>query len=182
MANWGSQGSNDRETEYGTPGWFIDPIKKAVGGFDLDPASGAEAVDHADVQYTEEEDGLVQDWFGTVWCNPPFSDKADWIEKAYEEYNRGNAELILLLLPVDTSAGWFHEYVVRADAIWFKKGRLSFDGSDNWSPNFGVMLAIFGDYSEDLSQILSHRGILIEEGTWHGATEKQLTEYAEGKA
>lgn len=167
MANFGTQGSNERETEYATPAWFLQPIKDSVGGFDLDPASGAEDRAHAETVYTEQDDGLRQDWFGTVWCNPPFSDKEAWLSKAVAEHRQGNTDLVLLLLPVDTSTGWFHEHVVEASVVWFKDGRLSFDGSDHWSPNFGVMLAVYGRPPEDLLEHLSHNGAVFDQQQRH---------------
>lgn len=162
MSKYGAEGSNDRGVEYGTPRWFLDPIEDAVGGFDLDPCSGAEDAPHAAETYTIEDDGLSQQWFGTVWCNPPFSDKKDWLRKAVQEHNDGHTDLTLVLLPVDTSTGWFHDLVVGANAVWFKEGRLSFDGSDNWTPNFGIMLAVYGDAPDELLELLSHRGEVFD--------------------
>jgi len=161
MSKYGTEGSNDRETEYGTPVSFIRPISDSISGFDLDPASGAETEKHADTCYTEEDDGLSKNWFGNVWCNPPFSDKQEWIEHAWEQHQDGNTDLILLLLPVDTSTGWVHEYITEANLIWFKEKRLNFDGSDGWQPNFGVMIVIFGEPTEELLYHLMENGCLM---------------------
>lgn len=173
MTTFGSQGSNDRETEYATPRSFLQPIEDAVGGFDLDPCSGAEESPHAKETFTAADDGLSRDWFGTVWCNPPFSDKGEWLAKARAEHREDHTDLVLVLLPVDTSTGWFHEHVVEADVVWFKHGRLAFDGSDDWSPNFGIMLAVYGEPPGALLDLLSQRGAVWQQSGRHQLTEQR---------
>ncbi len=179
MAKYGVQGENERETEYGTPRRFVQPLEEAVGGFDLDPASGAEDSPHATTTYTVNDDGLRQSWFGNVWCNPPFSNKDDWLQKAVSEHTEGNTDLILMLLPVDTSTGWFHRHVTMCDALWFKQGRLSFDGDRDWGANFGIMLAIFGEPPKDLLDILEQRGEVFLQDSRYQTTEQITLEYTE---
>ena len=63
--------------------------RKLLGGsIDLDVASSAAANAAVQAQryYTVADDGTQQPWAGTVWCNPPFSSKAAWIDLllAYE--------------------------------------------------------------------------------------------------
>lgn len=54
----------DSSDEFGTPVEFHRPIADAVGGFDLDPASGAEPKPLASTRYTEDDedslDGMMQ--------------------------------------------------------------------------------------------------------------------------
>lgn len=156
----------DKSDEYATPRHFVDPIADAVGGFDLDPASGAEHTPIAPRRYTADDDGLSHEWFGTVWLNPPFSGKEEWLRKAYSEFLDGNVDLAVVLLPVDTSTGWFHEYVTEANVVWFKNGRLNFDGGGNRNrnPSFGVMLAVYGEPPEDLLKLLESWGEVYHNG------------------
>lgn len=152
--------------EFGTPVSFHRPLARAVGGFDLDPAAGAEATPLASTRFTKDDDGLTQAWFGRVWLNPPFSEKRAWVEKAREEVDAGDAELVVVLLPVDTSTKLFHDHVAAASAICFVKGRLSFVGGDR-NPNFGVLLAVFGEPPEALLDELDRKGTVHRRGERH---------------
>lgn len=158
----------NKTDEWATPTSLTRPLSDAVGGFDLDPASGAEDEPHAENVYTEDDDGLSQEWFGRVFCNPPFSDKVDWIEKAISEVNGGNAELVVMVLPVDTSTRWYHNLVTaEATAVCFMgPGRVDFErregnAKSRGSPSFAVMLAVFGDIaSPSLLGFLNTRGVV----------------------
>jgi len=161
----------DSSDEFGTPGEFHRPIAAAVGGFDLDPASGAEDQPLASTRYTKDDDGLSQEWFGKVWLNPPFSAKEEWVRKALNEMNAGHVELAVVLLPVDTSTQWFHDYIVEADALCFVEGRLSFVGGDR-NPNFGVMLAAFGEVPSDLLDVFDRKGTVFESSDRHQRTRQ----------
>jgi DNA N-6-adenine-methyltransferase (Dam). len=50
--------------EWATPPAFVRPLADAVGGFDLDPAAGAENSPIAEHAFTEADDGLAKPWFG----------------------------------------------------------------------------------------------------------------------
>ena len=71
--------------DYYTPKWVFD----ALGlHFDLDVASPPGGTDvPCNHYFTQADDGLAQDWFGRVWCNPPFSGASKWVEKWIEHQN-----------------------------------------------------------------------------------------------
>lgn len=158
----------NKSDEWATPKSFYRPLREAVNGFDLDPASGAEDEPIATEQYTKEDDGLSQKWFGTVFVNPPFSDKDKWIDKAINEVNKSRAETIVMLLPVDTSTKWFHKISEEATVFCFiGPGRMDFErdrqpGGKDKRPNFAVMTVVFGKIpSEKLLKFLNTRGIVV---------------------
>lgn len=103
--------------------WLTPPeIIKALGGFDLDPCA---AIDQpwrtAKTMYTIKDNGFAQEWNGRVWLNPPYSEIERWIKKLS---NHGNG---IALTFARTETGYFHKYVwVKADAVFFFDGRLSF--------------------------------------------------------
>lgn len=105
--------------------------------------------------YTLEDDGLAQDWTGErVWCNPPYSEIAPWVEKA----NGGGAELVVMLLPANrTEQRWWQLHVEPPRrrggiAVEFLPGRMRFipPGADSVAPNsrppFGCCLVIWEDH------------------------------------
>ena len=59
--------------EHYTPAGIVDLARSLMGGIDLDPASCAKAneIIKAARYFTEEMDGLAQDWRGSIWLNPP---------------------------------------------------------------------------------------------------------------
>ena len=153
--------------EYKTPPEIWWPLSRAVSGFDLDAASGAESTPIAPERYTKEDNGLQQPWFGDVWLNPPWSTngngsaKDEWLRKVHNEINRETVDRIIMLLPVDTSTHWFHNYVMDANAICFVgPGRISFIGCDH-KPSFSLLIAVFGPVGHALADALDSLGVVI---------------------
>ena len=91
--------------------------------------------------YTEDENGLVQDWSEeSVWCNPPYGRGIkDWVEKAAAEQSSGT---VVMLIPARTDTAWFHDYIYGRAEIRFIRGRLKFGGHKNAAP-FPNMIVIW---------------------------------------
>lgn len=82
--------------------------------------------------FTEEIDGLSQDWKGVCWMNPPYGRTIkQWMKKAYE--SSLNGATVVCLVPSRTDTNWWHEYAMKGE-IEFIKGRLKFGGSKNSAP------------------------------------------------
>lgn len=82
--------------------------------------------------YTEEMDGLSQEWLGVCWMNPPYGRTiVKWMKKAYESSLEGAT--VVCLVPARTDTNWWHDYAMKGD-IEFIKGRLKFGGSKNSAP------------------------------------------------
>ena len=153
--------------EYATPPEIWRPLSRAVGGFDLDAASGAESTPIAPNRYTIDDDGLTQPWFGDVWLNPPWSTngngsaKDEWLRKVTNEINRDDVDRIIVVLPVDTSTHWFHDYVLDANAVCFVgPGRIAFEGGDR-NPSFSLSIVVFGAVNDELADALNSMGAVI---------------------
>ncbi len=56
----------------------------------------------------------------TVWINPPYSDIAPWLRKAYVESQEGAT--VVVLIPLDPSTKWWTEWAMRATEIRFLTG------------------------------------------------------------
>lgn len=67
---------------------------------------------------------MASEWGTSVFMNPPYSKPRPWVKKAYEESLRG--KVIVGLLRGDTSANWFHEFVLGKAELRFIRGRLTF--------------------------------------------------------
>lgn len=59
--------------EHYTPAIVVEPARRLLGGFDLDPASCPEANERVKANriFTIDDDGLSQPWSGSVFLNPP---------------------------------------------------------------------------------------------------------------
>lgn len=119
--------SSNRD-DWETPQDFFDKLN-AQYHFTLDPCSSntnAKCPKH----YTEQDNGLEQDWGGeVVFCNPPYSRKGGqdlWVKKCYEESLKPNTTVVALL-PARTDTKRFHQYILnKAEIIWIE-GRLVFE-------------------------------------------------------
>lgn len=93
--------------------------------------------------YTPEQNGLIQKWTGTVWCNHPYGREITrWVQKASLESDFGST--VVMLLPARTDTKWFHTYIYNQKnvEVRFVCGRLKFGGSKNGAP-FPSMVCIF---------------------------------------
>lgn len=156
-----------KSIEYYTPPQYIEAAREVMGHIDLDPASCETAQQwiEAGSFYTEQQDGLSQDWFGHVWLNPPYS-KTDgrsnqdmWSQYLIREYEEGNVSEAVLLVKAALGYEWFEN-------LWwnwptcFARRRLSFikaDGTDDGQskqatafiylgPNVERFKAVFGQF------------------------------------
>ena len=124
-------GGHERPFRGESDDWLTPPpILKPLGKFDLDPcASLKQKTKTAARQFTINDDGLSQDWFGRVWLNPPYGEQTErWLAKMAKH---GNG---IALVYARTETKMFFDHVwERASGIFFVKGRLSFIKPDNSS-------------------------------------------------
>jgi len=112
-------GGGERELRWLTPPHIVD----ALGRFDLDPC-GAPGHNLADRTYLLEnnENGLVEPWFGRVWLNPPYGPHAERFLAKLAAHGNGVA---LIFARTETRSFqknvWGH-----ASGVLFLAGRLSF--------------------------------------------------------
>ncbi len=117
-----------------TPPEVFDPLHKRFD-FTIDVAALAHNT-KCERFYTPTDDGLAKVWDGErVWCNPPHSNIATWVSKAWLEWSTVlRPEVIVMLLPANrTEQGWWQEMVEpfrdRRDSplkVEFIKGRTRF--------------------------------------------------------
>jgi len=125
---------SSKSNDWGTPQNFYDKLNNSFGPFTLDPCSDGQN-NKTDNYFTKEQNGLSQDWSGNkVFMNPPYGRAIkDWLKKAYEEGQKPNTTVVCLI-PARTDTKYWHDYVMKAQAVYFVKGRLKFGDSNNSAP------------------------------------------------
>jgi len=153
------------------------PIKRAIGGFDLDPAAGCEPTPIAEDRYTPEDDGLAQPWHGTVWLNPPFSDKTPWFRRLVDQYWNGDVDRAVALSTADPSANWFHDWFATADVVCYPTERDLYLGAGD-SPTFSTMVGVWNP-TDELISVLQGMGTVVKPVQEDNNAE--LTDYGENE-
>jgi hypothetical protein len=152
MANLGNE-----QSVSGTEVWLTPPpILQALGDFDLDPCASLDRPwDTAKNHYTVDDDGLIQPWFGRVWCNPPYGPKmGPFLEKLAVHENG----IALIFARTETRA--FFDYVWdKADALLFLKGRLRFHKPDGSLGGTAGSPSVLIAYGQDNVKTLEECGL-----------------------
>jgi len=121
MRNFNTNTANEQE-------WLTPPaLISSLGEFDLDPCAPPESrriFATAKTHFSKEEhgDGLLHNWFGRVWLNPPYGRETfKWLEKLAEHKNG------LALIFARTETAGFHAQVwAKALGVFFFAGRIAF--------------------------------------------------------
>jgi hypothetical protein len=125
---FGHEKPNEGETnDWITPKWIIDPFDNKVGDrdrfFDLDPCiSMTQPWSTASNGYNAEQNGLLQDWYGMVWCNPPYGANVGIWARRMADHGNG---VMLIFARIETGA-WFNGIWDSASGFLFPEGRIAF--------------------------------------------------------
>ena len=133
--------------QWGTPLDLFNLYNDAYG-FQLDAAASSENALCKNF-FTVDDNGLEQDWWPRrrVWVNPPYGRTiGHWARKAFEESQKGC--IVVCLLPVRTSAKWWHDWVKDKAYLDYVPGRLKFrnlatDGKPGGTAPFSSVLATY---------------------------------------
>lgn len=151
---------SQKSDQHFTPKKILDLVHQQFGMIDLDPC--CEDSNNPNVvardYYTHIEDGLKQEWYGKVFVNPPYSATKLWVEKAIKEYQKGNAEEILMLLPARVDTKW--HYLLDNYLRVYIKGRLKFIGNTNSAP-FPSMVVYLGEELDDFVDVWKNSGTIF---------------------
>lgn len=132
-----------RTEEWATPQYVFDWLDEEFS-FALDVCATPENAKCKEY-YTKAEDGLSKDWYldslgRNIFMNPPYGkDIIKWMSKAKDE---GEIVPVVCLVHARTDTKWFHETAMKANEIWFIKGRLKF-GDGKQSAPFPSCIVIF---------------------------------------
>jgi len=131
MSGFTSGMKSSLSNEWTTPRELYEQLD-AEFHFTLDAASTDENA-LCERHYTIDDDGLKQEWAGSVWLNPPYGREIGaWMQKAAQS-NRGG--VTVCLVPARTDTRWWHEWIVgHATEVRFIRGRLKFGNSGSGAP------------------------------------------------
>lgn len=153
---------DNKTVEWYTPPWIFEELGIE---FDLDPCTieGGVSWIPAKKTYSKKDDGLSKEWVGNVFMNPPYGKHTpNWLEKMHNHRNG------IALVFSRTDCRWFHDYVAKADAILFLKGRVKFiDGqgrTGNSGAGCGSMLVAWGKQNVFSLIKMEQRGHLVLNG------------------
>lgn len=146
----------------GTYTWLTPPhVLNALGSFDLDPCA---AIDQpwktARHHYTQDDDGLLQEWFGRVWLNPPYGKGAPPFMEKMALHGRGIA-----LVFTRTETKMFQNLIYPyASGFFFLAGRLKFhrpNGSLASTSQSPSMLISYGEEDKQVLESCSLSGFFL---------------------
>lgn len=124
--------------EWATPQDLFDLLAVEFA-FTLDVCATADNA-KCDRYFTEDDDGLAQDWTGVCWMNPPYGDAIrKWVQKAWEASQTGTT--VVCLVPARVDTGWWWDYC-RYGEVRFLRGRLKFGGGETSAP-FPSAIVVF---------------------------------------
>ena len=131
---------SSKDQTWETPQNLFDKLDEEFN-FTLDVCATDETA-KCDNYFTPKENGLIQEWRGNCWMNPPYGREIGiWIKKAWEESKKGAK--VVCLIPARTDTKYWHEYIFTyAAEIRFIKGRIKFGNSKNSAP-FPSAIVIF---------------------------------------
>lgn len=138
---------SSKNMEWETPLWLYNKLNDEFG-FIIDAACNNKNC-RAEYGFVKDRnnDSLKKDWYasmqdilsattrktqGAIFLNPPYGRGiGKWVQKAFEEAQKGCT--VVCLLPARTDTTWFHDYCANGE-VRFIKNRLRFGGSDIKGP------------------------------------------------
>ena len=151
--------------QWATPWDVIKKISRALDVvYDLDVCAKADTA-KAPEYFTFEQDALTREWFGNVWCNPPYSDIAPWITHGINEKENGRLESLTYLVPARTDRKWLAEAIEFGLRVIVLQPRISFleppgigKKRPNSSPKDGSILLFWSRERRKVPPIIDLRG------------------------
>lgn len=158
---------NTGEKEWYTPPHIIAAAVATMGSIDCDPASThiANNIVGAHTFFTMDDDGLIQQWEGNVWLNPPYAQPlmAQFADKLVEQRSTDNVAQACVLVNNATETGWFQTILRIASAICLLDGRVKFLDTDlnPGAPLQGQIVLYVGGRVEAFAEHFSELGPVL---------------------
>ena len=153
--------SNKTDCWY-TPPSIVELIIQVLGEINLDPCADDGQHIPAGKHYTFDDNGLEQPWCGKVYMNPPYSHPAVWMKKLQLEFETGNVDEAIALVPAATDTNWLSP-VLKTQPVCFWKGRIKFLGQD-YKPKSSArqshVLVYWGNNCQKFREVFEDYGVV----------------------
>ena len=165
---WGNEDSQlvqqSLNNEHYTPSQYLEAAWTVLGTIDLDPASCAEAnrIVRAKNFYTADDNGLVREWSGNVWLNPPYGRHVgDFVDKFVGEYSARRITAGIVLINAHcTDTEWFQS--LWDGVLCFTNHRINFYGDDERSGStHGSVFIYFGQKKGLFAETFKQFGAVV---------------------
>lgn len=152
---------------WNTPWHAVHDASALIGQpFTLDACAKDASAAKARQWITPEQDALVTPWLsagGAVWCNPPFTKKLAFLDRAYDQARR-YGRTVVCMIPHETATKWWKRHVRdRATFVFIPDGRYNFldDETKELSDgcNFCTSFVVFTPLNAPTQYIHFDRGI-----------------------
>jgi hypothetical protein len=109
-----------------TPSYVLEPIRRLLGGIELDPCTEPDNPTGARQFYCPPQDGCALPWDArTIFCNPPYGEaRGRWVDRCIGESGRGAK--VVLLMPASTETRIFQKAFLACTTCLFLQGRVKF--------------------------------------------------------
>lgn len=130
-----------------TPDYIFNQLN-AIFDFNLDVAA-SESNAKCNEYITKEANALNISWSSRrCFCNPPFSQKADFIKKADFEVQNGKVPIVVMILPLNSmDTQVWHTFIEGHYHYEVLKGRIAFIDPETKKPrkgnNSGTVIVYF---------------------------------------
>uniref|UniRef100_UPI0039C61A4B DNA N-6-adenine-methyltransferase n=1 Tax=Calothrix sp. CCY 0018 TaxID=3103864 RepID=UPI0039C61A4B len=148
--------------EWYTPPHIFELVIKVVGQITLDPCADQGKHIPAALHYTAMDDGLIQEWNGRVFINPPYSQPGVWIKKLQAEIAQGRVTEAIVLVPAATDTKWLSP-ILKSQPVCFWTGRIKFLDT-SYKPRLSARqahcLVYWGENWERFKEIFDPYGVV----------------------
>jgi phage N-6-adenine-methyltransferase len=163
-----SKTPDNKKDDWNTPWHAVKDASALIGmPFTLDACACDDATAKAVAFFTPEQDALKQAWVpserGAVWCNPPFSRKAEFLNHARQQ-SRWHKQTIVMMIPYEPCTQWWREYVSGvASIVYVPDGRYNYcdpaTKAEITGVNFASCFVVFTPLTMPTQYVEFSRGI-----------------------
>ncbi|MEO0843548.1 MAG: DNA N-6-adenine-methyltransferase, partial [Cyanobacteria bacterium J06643_5] len=166
-SNAGGREQGATSKSFSSDEWYTPPniselVIQVLGEITLDPCADEGKHIPAAMHYTTSDDGLIKEWNGRVFMNPPYSQPSVWIKKLQAEFESGRVTEAIALVPAATDTKWLSP-ILKSRPVCFWTGRIKFLDT-NYNPRLSARqshcLVYWGENWERFKEVFDPYGVV----------------------